>query len=224
MAKNPNNNVAGNKKPIFYPTGQCGEGAIDTALGCIPYTTEAFGPALLGFLAGVVGAIALIVMLFSTIQIMAAGGDAEAVKKGKELFTGAVTGLLFIIFSVTLLKIITGDILQLPGFTLVPRAYAQYQVPYQDYYAATGIKAGLTNSVGGIIGVFLPYILIIAGLVLFAMLVFGGFTMLSGAASKDGMEKGKAMVTHALIGFLIIFAAYWIAQILQVIFGISIVS
>lgn len=108
--------TAGTKKPIFYPTGKCGEGAIDTALGCIPYTTDAFGPALLGFLAGTVGAIALIVMLFATAQIMMAGGDAEAVKKAKELFTGAVTGLLFIIFSVTLLKIIAGDIIQLPGF------------------------------------------------------------------------------------------------------------
>jgi len=55
-------------------------------------------------------------MLFATAQIMMAGGDAEAVKKAKELFTGAVTGLLFIIFSVTLLKIIAGDIIQLPGF------------------------------------------------------------------------------------------------------------
>jgi hypothetical protein len=42
--------------------------------------------------------------------------NAEQVKKGKELFTGAITGLLFIIFSVTLLKIIAGDIIQLPGF------------------------------------------------------------------------------------------------------------
>lgn len=106
----------------------------------------------------------------------------------------------------------------------VPLALAQYTVPYQDYYTATGIKTSLTGSVGGIIGTILPYLLILAGLILFAMLVFGGFTMLSGAASKDGMEKGKHMVTSALIGFLIIFAAYWIIQIVQVIFGISIVS
>ena len=55
-------------------------------------------------------------MLIATIQIMSGGDNAESVKKGKELFTGAVTGLLFIIFSVTLLKIIAGDIINLPGF------------------------------------------------------------------------------------------------------------
>jgi len=102
---------------VTYPTGTCGEGAIDTALGCIPYETEGFTKSLLTFLAGTAGAIALVVMLIATIQIMTGGDNAEQVKKGKELFTGAVTGLLFIIFSVTLLRIVAGDIIKLPGFT-----------------------------------------------------------------------------------------------------------
>ncbi len=75
-----------------------------------------FTSQLLGFLAGIAGAISLVIMLIATIQIMSGGDNAENVKKGKELFTGAVTGLLFIIFSVTLLKIVAGDIINLPGF------------------------------------------------------------------------------------------------------------
>ena len=47
-------------------------------------------------------------------QVAAGGDNAEQVKKGKEL-SGAITGLLFIVFSVTLLKIIM-VILSLPGF------------------------------------------------------------------------------------------------------------
>jgi len=99
------------------PVQQCGTNGISTALGCIPYTYETFTPALLGFLASIIGAIALIVMLIGAITIMTAGGNPEAVKKGKELITGAITGLLFIIFSVALLRIVAGDIIQLPGFT-----------------------------------------------------------------------------------------------------------
>jgi len=91
-------------------------GGIQTALGCIPYKTDGFSQALLTFLAGTAGAISLVIMLVATIQIMTGGDNAETVKKGKELFTSAVTGLLFIIFSVTLLKIIAGDIIKLPGF------------------------------------------------------------------------------------------------------------
>jgi hypothetical protein len=99
----------------FDPTCNGGTG-IDTALGCMPVSTSGFTEALLTFLAGTAGAISLIIMLMATIQIMTGGDNAEQVKKGKELFTGAITGLLFIIFSVTLLKIIAGDIIQLPGF------------------------------------------------------------------------------------------------------------
>lgn len=100
----------------FDPTGSCGDQAIDTALGCLPVSTSGFTSALLTFLAGTAGAISLVIMLAATIQIMTGGDNAEQVKKGKELFTGAVTGLLFIIFSVTLLQIVAGGIIKLPGF------------------------------------------------------------------------------------------------------------
>ena len=98
------------------PNGNCGEQAIDTALGCLSVDTKGFTVSLLTFLAGTAGAISLVIMLIATIQIMTGGDNAEAVKKGKELFTSAITGLLFIIFSVTLLRIVAGDIIQLPGF------------------------------------------------------------------------------------------------------------
>lgn len=100
----------------FDPTDGCGDKQINTALGCLNVETTGFTSTLLGFLAGTAGAISLVIMLAATIQIMIGGNNAEQVKKGKELFTGAVTGLLFIIFSVTLLKIIAGDIIKLPGF------------------------------------------------------------------------------------------------------------
>lgn len=100
----------------FDPTGNCGDQAIDTALGCLPVSTSGFTSALLTFLAGTAGAISLVIMLVATVQIMTGGDNAEQVKKGKELFTGAITGLLFIIFSVTLLQIVAGGIIKLPGF------------------------------------------------------------------------------------------------------------
>lgn len=98
------------------PTVGCGASAVNTALGCIPFENKGFTAALLRFLAGTAGAISLVVMLMATIQIMTGGGNPEQVKKGKELFTGAITGLLFIIFSVVLMRIVASDVLQIPGF------------------------------------------------------------------------------------------------------------
>jgi hypothetical protein len=99
-------------------------------------------------------------------------------------------------------------------------------VDYTNYNNAIGLGNGINDftTFGGIISAFLPYVLTIAGLILFGMLVGGGFTMLAGAADKESQEKGKKMITSSLIGFFIIFAAYWIAQILQVIFKINILS
>lgn len=110
-------NSGGTSKSGSFPqTCTNGGAGIETALGCLPYETDGFTSSLLLFLAGISGGITLIVMLMATIQIMTGGNNPEQVKKGKELFTGAVTGLLFIIFSVTLLKIVAGDIIKLPGF------------------------------------------------------------------------------------------------------------
>ena len=93
-------------------------------------------------------------------------------------------------------------------------------------YDALNRDLGLTtgSNLGGIINAFLPTLLTIAGLILFGMLVMGGFTMLAGAADKESQEKGKKMITSALTGFFIIFLAYWIAQILQVVFKVNILS
>lgn len=88
----------------------------------------------------------------------------------------------------------------------------------------SGSNAVNTTSLGTILGSLLPYLLTIAGLILFGMLVGGGFTMLAGAASQESQEKGKKMITSSLTGFFLIFLAYWIAQILQVIFQIDIVG
>ena len=96
-------------------------------------------------------------------------------------------------------------------------------VDYPKLNQALGNNLGDKN-LGGIISAVLPPLLSLAGLILFGMLIFGGFTMLAGAANKESQEKGKKMVTSALIGFFVIFLAYWLAQILQVIFKINIVG
>jgi hypothetical protein len=68
------------------------------------------------------------------------------------------------------------------------------------------------------------FIFPIAGVVLFVILLFGGFQMLAGASNSKSLEEGKQKITSAIVGFIILFAAYWIAQLLEIIFGIRILS
>jgi hypothetical protein len=50
----------------------------------------------------------------------------------------------------------------------------------------------------------------------------GGFELLTSGGDPEKAKKAQERITSALIGFLIIFLAYWLTQILEVIFGISI--
>lgn len=95
--------------------GTCGDTSIDTAIGCVPFGDQ---NALFGFFLrwglGIGGGIAFILILFAGFQIMTSRGDPNRLKAGQELMTAAIAGLLLLIFSVIILKIIGVDILNLP--------------------------------------------------------------------------------------------------------------
>jgi hypothetical protein len=76
---------------------------------------------------------------------------------------------------------------------------------------------------GKLISDLLPYALTFGGLILFVMIVSGGFTMLSSPTNPQAQESGKQRITYAVVGFIILFAAYWIMQILKIIFKIDVV-
>ncbi|MBT4124133.1 MAG: hypothetical protein HN981_02550 [Candidatus Pacebacteria bacterium] len=75
---------------------------------------------------------------------------------------------------------------------------------------------------GGIISRALTFAFPLAGLVLFVMIVAGGLQILGGAANSKSLQEGQKRVTMAIVGFLVLFSSYWITQILEAIFGISI--
>lgn len=56
------------------------------------------------------------------------------------------------------------------------------------------------------------------GLVLFVMTVMAGLSMIA-AGTTESKNKAKGTLTSALIGFIIIFSAYWIMQIIQILTG-----
>ena len=90
-----------------------------------------------------------------------------------------------------------------------------------------GIKdAPLFASPGSLISVLLKNIYMIAGVALLVLLIFGGISIILSAGSGDAKKtaQGQKAVTGALVGFLIIFASYWIIQIIQVITGIAILN
>ncbi len=76
----------------------------------------------------------------------------------------------------------------------------------------------------GVINRVLTFLFPIAGFILFLMIVVGGFEMMSGAANKKSIESGKQRVVAAIVGFILLFCAYWIAQLVERILGVRILG
>jgi hypothetical protein len=112
----PNSQTSSGQTFTAFRPVTCGEGSLATALGCLPYTYQPFVTTLLRFLIGISGGIALVVMLTGVFRLMTSGGDTKAIQSGRELFSAGVAGLLLVIFSVSLLRLVAADILKLPGF------------------------------------------------------------------------------------------------------------
>lgn len=87
-----------------------------TGAGCIYADTKSFiEKTLLGWGIGIAGTIALLCIIYAAFSIQTSQGNAEKIKKAQELLTSCITGLLLIIFSVFILRVIGVNILQIPG-------------------------------------------------------------------------------------------------------------
>ncbi len=79
------------------------------------------------------------------------------------------------------------------------------------------------TTLGSLVSVIMPNAFILAGIIAFVLLVFGGFGIIVGAGSGDPkkIEQGKKAITGAAIGLIIIVASVWIIQIIETITGMN---
>lgn len=89
---------------------------IKTALGCLATEPTAFISTLLNFGIGIAGGIAFLLLLVGGLQILTSAGNPEQLAAGRELMTSAIVGLLLIIFSIFILRLIGVNVLGIPGF------------------------------------------------------------------------------------------------------------
>jgi hypothetical protein len=63
-------------------------------------------------------------------------------------------------------------------------------------------------------------IFFVAGAAFLLYLISAGLSMMTSRGDPKALEGAKTRLTHALIGFVIIFAAYWIVQVVGLLLGI----
>lgn len=70
-----------------------------------------------------------------------------------------------------------------------------------------GLAGGPTD-LAVIIGNFIRYVLGLIGLILLVLIVFGGFLWMTSAGSEEKIKKAKGIITNAVLGLIIVLAAY----------------
>jgi hypothetical protein len=77
-----------------------------------------------------------------------------------------------------------------------------------------------------LISIILSNAVIIAGIIMFILMLAGGVLVISGSGSDnpESKAKGRKAITAAVAGFLIIFTSYWIIRIVETITGVDILN
>jgi hypothetical protein len=78
------------------------------------------------------------------------------------------------------------------------------------------------TGIGRIVSIFLNLAFVLAGLILLFFFILGGIGMISSAGQNDPQkaEQAKKTLTSAVIGFVIVFASYWIVKLIGSLVGI----
>jgi hypothetical protein len=77
--------------------------------------------------------------------------------------------------------------------------------------------ATLVQTPAALVSGLIQPIMLIAGIIFFILIIIAGFNIMSASGSADAhaQEKWKQVLTYGAIGLLIIFASYWILQIIN---------
>jgi hypothetical protein len=72
------------------------------------------------------------------------------------------------------------------------------------------------SGITSLVSLFLSIAFVVAGLILLFFFIFGGIGMISSAGQNDPQkaEQSKKTLTSAVIGFVIVFASYWIVKLI----------
>ena len=80
------------------------------------------------------------------------------------------------------------------------------------------------NDIVGIIRAVIQFILVVAFVLAFIMLLIGGIRWITAGGDEKGVAGARNMITAALIGLVIVLVAYAIILLVETFFNVKIIS
>ena len=101
---------------------------------------------------------------------------------------------------------------------LIQKVYAQATINIPQ---PTNIKIG---NIGTLISALVGVLLILAALLAFFFLILGGIQWITSGGDKAGMEAARNKITHAIVGLIIVGAAWAVMLLVQNFLGVTIIG
>ena len=73
---------------------------------------------------------------------------------------------------------------------------------------------------GDLVNIIVPNLFVVGGIILFGLVIFAGYKYISGGTK--GATEARDVFKNAVIGFALMFSAYWIVQIIKLMTGADI--
>lgn len=94
------------------------DGGVLSGIGCIKTDIKKFiEETVFGIGIGLAGGFSLLCIIYAAFMMQSSQGNPEKLKKAQEMITSCIMGLMLIIFSVFILRLIGVNILKIPGFS-----------------------------------------------------------------------------------------------------------
>lgn len=77
------------------------------------------------------------------------------------------------------------------------------------------------SSPGSILSNFLPFFFSIVGLIILFYIIFASFKILTSGGNKEELQKAKQMLSHGVIGILILILSFAIVQYVFEVIGLK---
>lgn len=98
-----------------------------------------------------------------------------------------------------------------------------HAVNLETFYKPGSSMGGNDAKISTLLNPLISNILIISGLVSFFVILFAGFSYISGAGDKAKLTQSTTMLNYGILGLVIVVAAYLVTTILGTVIGFKLI-
>ena len=91
----------------------------------------------------------------------------------------------------------------------------------KDLYSPAAALGGENATIGGFLSPLLNNVLIFGGIVAFSVILLAGWNYITGAGDKNKIAQAQNMLNYAIIGLVLIVAAYVITNLVGQLIGFN---